>query len=118
MDWKKSSILGHSLGGVIAVEFCACFPELVDSLVVIDSLGPFSAHPEKTVQKLRNAVLEETKYFEKTKSSRIYPTYLDAVNARVRNSVAFSKKPLSVEAAKLLVSRSVQSTHKSANRSM
>eukprot|EP01036_Dinobryon_divergens_P027932 gene27932-36796_t len=79
LEWQRSSIIGHSMGGIIGLGFTSCFPELVTSLTIIDSAGALSARADKT----------------------------EAAQVRVRNSVMFSKKPLSLEAAQLLVQRGV-----------
>lgn len=105
MKWEKSFIVGHSYGGVIAFGLAATFPELVNRLAIIDNVGALSVRADKTVKNLRKAILEEERLSEKTSGPKIYASLLEAANARVRNSTAFSKKMLSLEAAKLLVAR-------------
>lgn len=38
-DWQRVSLVGHSLGGAIALAFAQHYPERVDRLVLIDSAG-------------------------------------------------------------------------------
>ena len=39
LQWKKFTLLGHSLGGGLAALYTAAFPELVESLIMIDMAG-------------------------------------------------------------------------------
>lgn len=39
-DVKKSTLLGHSLGGHIVCWFTAFYPDLVEKLVIVDGFGP------------------------------------------------------------------------------
>lgn len=39
LNIEKCCVVGHSFGGRIAIALCAMFPEVVDSLVLIDSAG-------------------------------------------------------------------------------
>ena len=50
-------LLGHSMGGALALAYAAAFPELVSSVVSIDALGPMGDRPEHTARRLRDAVL-------------------------------------------------------------
>jgi pyruvate dehydrogenase E2 component (dihydrolipoyllysine-residue acetyltransferase) len=38
-DWQRVSLVGHSLGGAIALAFASRYPERVDQLVLVDSAG-------------------------------------------------------------------------------
>lgn len=105
MQWEKSCILGHSLGGAVGLGFASCFPEMVKNLVIIDTFGALPASADKTVKNLRKAIIEETKFLLRDPRPKIYGSITEAANTRVRNSVAFSKEPLSFEAAKFLVKR-------------
>ncbi len=40
-DFKKVSVVGHSIGGFFAIKFAASFPESVDRLFLIDSEGVY-----------------------------------------------------------------------------
>jgi pimeloyl-ACP methyl ester carboxylesterase len=39
-DVKKSTLLGHSLGGHIVCWFAALYPDLVEKLIIVDGFGP------------------------------------------------------------------------------
>ena len=38
-DWQRTSLVGHSLGGAVALAFAGRHPERVDRLVLVDSAG-------------------------------------------------------------------------------
>ncbi len=38
-DWQRVSLVGHSLGGAIALAFASRYPERVERLVLVDSAG-------------------------------------------------------------------------------
>ena len=42
LNVPKSNLLGHSMGGAVVALFAGIFPELVEKLVLIDSMGPIS----------------------------------------------------------------------------
>lgn len=50
-------LIGHSMGGAIAVLFAAAFPEKIRRLVLIDSLGPLSAPETRFASDLRAGLL-------------------------------------------------------------
>ncbi|NIP19306.1 MAG: alpha/beta fold hydrolase, partial [Xanthomonadales bacterium] len=56
LGWKDAIIMGHSLGGVIACTYAAAAPERVQRLIALDGLGPLSATPEQTAQRLQKSL--------------------------------------------------------------
>jgi pyruvate dehydrogenase E2 component (dihydrolipoamide acetyltransferase) len=38
-DWRRVNLVGHSLGGAIALDFASRYPERVERLVLVDSAG-------------------------------------------------------------------------------
>ncbi|PAJ76336.1 hypothetical protein CJF42_00090 [Pseudoalteromonas sp. NBT06-2] len=54
-------IIGHSMGAMAATLFCACFPELVHSVVLIEGVGLVSTPDEEVVSQLRGAILDRYK---------------------------------------------------------
>ncbi len=56
-SWSKLHIIGHSMGGMVATALAAAMPELVERLVLIDSLGFVTTAPEDTASQLRKALL-------------------------------------------------------------
>lgn len=93
-------LVGHSLGGVIAMMFAAAFPEKVRKLVSIDSFGPLSRKPDEVIPQLRKAIL---KRHAGSGASPIYTSVEEAAKIR-----AGGLSPLSDEAAHALVPRNLR----------
>lgn len=74
-------LIGHSMGGAIALLFAAVRPEVVLSVTAIESLGPSSAEPQTIGSKLNNFVRDLNKPIRK----RLYPS-IEAAVARVREN--------------------------------
>ena len=55
LGWDRFHLLGHSLGASIAMAMAAAQPERVQSLILIESLGPMSGELEKIVPRLQKA---------------------------------------------------------------
>ena len=51
-------LVGHSLGGTVALMFAAARPDAVASLTLIESLGPSGGPPEHSVERLRGFISE------------------------------------------------------------
>ncbi|MER5174565.1 MAG: alpha/beta hydrolase [Candidatus Nitrosocosmicus sp.] len=62
-DDDKIIIIGHSLGGYIALEYAIENKEQIDKLVLIDSSGMLN-EPTELLEKYKESVLEQ-KYFER-----------------------------------------------------
>ncbi len=69
-------LIGHSMGGMIATAVSASFPELVSSLVLLDSVGLVTGAEQHTGEQLRKAVLSRQKRLDKRK-----PQYRDLITA-------------------------------------
>jgi len=96
-DWQAIDIVAHSMGGMIASAFAAAFPEKVNSLTLIDSIGFISAKSEQTTEQLRDGMLSRLKLKGKRK-----PIHIDIESAiKARRSVS----DLTYQDAKLLVER-------------
>lgn len=96
-QWQSVDIVAHSMGGMIASAFAAAFPEKVNSLTLIDSIGFISAQSEETTEHLRNGMLSRLKL--KGKRKPIHPDLESAISARRAVS------DLRYDDAKLLVER-------------
>lgn len=100
-QWQSVNIVAHSMGGMIASAFAAAFPEKVQRLTLIDSIGFISAKTEQTTEQLRNGMLSRLKFKDKRK-----PVHIDVESAiKARRSVS----DLTYDDAKLLVERGLAS---------
>ena len=77
-------LLGHSLGGGVAMVICGTIPSKIASLMLIESVGPFSYDPKETLSRFRNYV---SRYSQKLGTqTRVYETIEDAVKVRTAQS--------------------------------
>nr|XP_025873079.1 serine hydrolase-like protein 2 isoform X1 [Vulpes vulpes] len=53
LKWKRFSLLSHSFGGIIGGMFSCIFPEMVDKLILLDTL-PFTMDPKGMENMLTN----------------------------------------------------------------
>lgn len=97
---EQVDLVGHSLGGIVAMLYAATFPEKVRRLVMIDSLGPLSKAPDEAVGQLRRGI---RKRLSGSGASAGYPSLEDAASLRTRG-----RNPLSVEVAKVMLSRNLE----------
>ncbi|WP_404362368.1 alpha/beta fold hydrolase [Marinobacter sp.] len=97
---RPVDLVGHSLGGIVALLYAAAFPEKVRKLVLIDSFGPISKTADEAVAQLRRGII---KRISGSGSSGGYATRKEAGRAR-----AGGLSPLSPEAAEQLVGRNLR----------
>jgi len=97
LGWERCHIAGHSLGGIIAPLVAVGVPELVQSLVLIESSGALTSEAEEFVERLQNSMsdqLTKNKY-----QSRIYESKEDAIDTRLRSA------RMETTSAKLIIDR-------------
>ena len=56
MDIESCTIMGHSMGGAAASLFAGSFPERVQSLILLDSLGPITTAEPDAPAKMKQAI--------------------------------------------------------------
>lgn len=56
LDWDACHLVGHSMGGAIASLYAVAAPERVLGLTLLDALGPASAEPAGTAERLRRSL--------------------------------------------------------------
>lgn len=93
-------LVGHSLGGIVALMYTAAFPEKVERLAIVDSFGPLSRPPNQVIPQLRSAILKRK---SGSGASPVYQSQEEAAEAR-----AGGLSPLSTEAAHILVPRNLR----------
>ncbi|MBV2128025.1 alpha/beta fold hydrolase [Arsukibacterium indicum] len=81
--WQQLTIIGHSMGGMVATALAAAFPELVARLVLIDSLG-FVTADNSSSEQLRQGIISRLKTPARRKPS--YPNLNAAAKARLAQS--------------------------------
>ncbi len=97
LGWERCHIVGHSLGGIIAPLVAVGAPELVQSLILIESSGALTAESDEFVTRLRNSMndqLTENKY-----QSRVYNNKQEAVETRLRSA------KMELSSARLIIDR-------------
>jgi pimeloyl-ACP methyl ester carboxylesterase len=78
LGWERFSLLGHSLGGVVASVMAAAQPRRIKRLLVIEALGALAEKEERTTQRLRDAFEAHRKLAGK--QLRVFP---DVATARL-----------------------------------
>ena len=98
LGWQRFSLIGHSLGGIVATLLASAMPECVERLALIDGVVPLAGAAEEGPQRLGQALRAQMALLHKRKS--VYPDMDRAVLARMQGRVAVSH-----EAAQLLAAR-------------
>lgn len=62
LKWEKFSLIGHSLGGAMAMLYAGTFPEKVDKLVCLDVVRSIPTITEKIHLRMRKAVGKLLRY--------------------------------------------------------
>jgi len=97
----KIRLIGHSMGAAIASLYAGVFPEKVESLALIDGLGPLSIAENDGPQRMRTHI--ESWINRKQERNSLFPSFEDAVNARQKAS------SLSRQSAEILAERGTMS---------
>ncbi|CDQ98529.1 unnamed protein product [Oncorhynchus mykiss] len=101
LQWKRFSIIGHSMGGNVAGIFSALYPEMVDSVVLLDSYG-FLPTDTKELHTVIRQGFEGMIEFEKKKDEKKEKVYTYE-NALMRLLAA--NPSLSEQSAHILLER-------------
>ena len=96
--WQRFSLLGHSMGAIVAVLLAGAMPERVERLALIDGAIPFTGEASDAPQKLGESLRALLTVDNKRKP--VYATFEQAVAARMKGVGA-----VSWEAAELLAQR-------------
>lgn len=91
-------LLGHSMGGAISCLIAGLFPDRVQQLVMLDTIGPITTRAEKAIEQMRKALGQKRNL--KKRVPRIYGSEAEAILAR-------AKKGISQKSASLLATRGV-----------
>lgn len=106
LGWKEFDMIGHSLGGAIALIYSAVRPGRVKRLVLLDSVGPLNVEPDETASKARSH-LEQ--WDERLPSNRALS--LEAlIEIRKKSTFTITGSRLSNANAEILVRRAYSQT--------
>lgn len=101
LGWSEFSLMGHSRGGTIAVQLAAVMPELVEKLILIDSLFLYNnSHPY--VEQLRKYIEDRKRYSRRRKN--IFSDTEKALDQRLN----FGATALKAGEARKLVERNLR----------
>ena len=107
-DWKKISLMGHSLGAIISFMYGYLFPKDVDFLVCIDGLHPL-IHPLKT-QRVVRSIEEFLKYDSLGENTDEPPSY--EFRDMVVKMHEATKKSVNLDVAKYILARNIAPSKK------
>jgi len=116
LQWDKFSLVGHSMGAGVSVIMAAAFPDKIQSLVLLEGIGPLSRDVKGSAKYVRQSIQKrlisnKTLYNEDTNSprgSRLYSDISKAVEARIQTAQRSpGNQYISKETAQLLVERAV-----------
>lgn len=96
------TIIGHSLGGGVSLQYAGAFPEKVSKLVTIEGLGRIWERERRPAHERMRAWIESMRRLE-GRSLHIYPT-IEAATARMREA----NRHLSPELARFLTGHGVR----------
>ena len=98
--WAQATLFGHSLGGTLASLFAAAYPERIETLLLVEALGPLTVSPESTLAQLKRG-LDERAAFASRRPLRVFGDLDAAIAARAMAS------GFSGDVARALVERGV-----------
>ncbi|GAB1406519.1 alpha/beta hydrolase [Thermomonas brevis] len=108
LGWERFVLLGHSMGAGIGSLVAAACPQRVEKLVAIEALGALADAAERTVQRIREAVVAERATHGKR--LRVFPDIDTAVRTRMQAS-RVSGSGLDAALVRLLVERGLMPVH-------
>lgn len=83
-QWQPLTLIGHSMGAMIASAFAAAFPEYVERLVLIDAMGLMTTESQDACAQLRQGLLSRLQ--RDSKQMPTYPSLAAAAQARSKQS--------------------------------
>jgi len=111
------ALIGHSMGGGMAITYGGVFPNQISDIVSIDIYGPEPAKPEDTAFSIRNHVTQRRLSGPVGRRHALYPTLERCIKARQKSA---EKAPgghqnISLEAATELVARATIAVYNNYN---
>lgn len=94
LSWTKFSIMGHSMGGNIAVMFSTLYPEMVDGIIVLDVFGFVPTDPKEIPRIMRQGMEEMLKFEKKAEEKKRVYTYEKAVERLLAANPTLSERSI------------------------
>lgn len=101
LGWNRFSVIGHSLGGIVAQIMAATMPDRIDKVVLIDVFGSYSKPTSTFTSQLRSYIINYNKKIPHTK----YRTIQEAIIHRAEIN---PQRQLSEEGAAILAKGGLQ----------
>ncbi|XP_030635815.1 serine hydrolase-like protein [Chanos chanos] len=101
LQWKRFSLIGHSMGGNVAGRISALYPEMVEALVLLDSYGFYPTDMKEMNGCMRKGIDEMIQYEKEEKKERVY-TY-----EKAKQRLMGANPYLSEQSAQILMERGV-----------
>lgn len=99
LGWDQCHVLGHSLGGCMAPMLAVASPDAVQTLTLVEALGPMSESAEQLPERMAKAMthrLDPSRF-----SSRFFNNKQEAIDSRLRAA------KMAPSSAKLIIDRQV-----------
>ena len=80
--WPRFTLLGHSLGALIASAYAGVFPEQIERLVLLEGLGPLTQPDEAVPAQIKRAILNRSRTRERSAAG--FASIDEAVAARCK----------------------------------
>ncbi len=103
LDLKSPVLLGHSLGGIVALLTSVAVPTKISQLILLDSFGPMVDKEDDVALQLKKAISKIC--FTESRPQKLYQSIEEAINVRLGG---FGK--ISREAARVLLERGLTKT--------
>lgn len=84
LGWERCHLLGHSMGGSLALIAASALPDTILSLTMLDSLHPLSRRPDQMPEMLKRSIQQFTAWDPHRET--IFPTLEAAVKTRLKGS--------------------------------
>jgi pimeloyl-ACP methyl ester carboxylesterase len=97
LGWQQCHLVGHSMGGGVACIYTACSPKRIQTLSLIDLLGPLSSEAKEAPIKMAKA-LKDYSAWDPTRKR-----YFDDLDAAVKARMLGSAFPLDYNNSKLIM---------------
>lgn len=106
LNYSNYSILGHSMGGGLAVLYAASFPEKLLKLILIEALGPLSSKLKDMVSNFRSSIDQAVTWMEKGPIESYFPNLENLIKLRIKAGW------MEESSARILMERGTKKTNK------